>query len=365
MVRSAPDHDIDERDVEVGHPKQAAAGTKAVAVTMKRAVEQMGVRRTAQTLLKLNQTDGFDCQGCAWPDPEAGHRHTAEFCENGAKAVTEEATLRRVDRDFFARHSLSELAGKTDYWLGQQGRLTEPMVRRRGADPLRADLLGRRVHPGRRSTARPRQPRRSGLLHLGSHLQRGRLLLPALRPRVRDQQPARLLQHVPRVDLGRARRGDRHRQGQRQPPGRPGGRADRRRGAEPGHQPPADAVRAGGGQEERRPDPGDQPAQGSRAGQVQQPPEAGRARRPRYVAGRPAPPGAGQRRPRALPGDRFPPARLGQHRPRLRGAVHRRVRCLGRARRRGRLGGGGAGDRAAPRPDRARPHRCSATPRPP
>ncbi|MGA9749838.1 MAG: FdhF/YdeP family oxidoreductase [Nocardioides sp.] len=133
MVRSAPDHDIDERDVEVGHPKQAAAGTKAVAVTMKRAVEQMGVRRTAQTLLKLNQTDGFDCQGCAWPDPEAGHRHTAEFCENGAKAVTEEATLRRVDRDFFARHSLSELAGKTDYWLGQQGRLTEPMVRRRGA----------------------------------------------------------------------------------------------------------------------------------------------------------------------------------------------------------------------------------------
>ncbi len=133
MARSAPDHDIDERELEVDSPKNAAAGTPAVAVTMKRAIEQMGVRRTAQTLLRVNQTDGFDCQGCAWPDPEAGHRHTAEFCENGAKAVTEEATLRRIDRAFFAEHSIDDLADKTDYWLGQQGRLTEPMVRRRGS----------------------------------------------------------------------------------------------------------------------------------------------------------------------------------------------------------------------------------------
>ncbi|RYP82471.1 FdhF/YdeP family oxidoreductase [Nocardioides guangzhouensis] len=133
MARRAPDRDIDEAELEVDHPKDAAAGLTAVGVTMKRAVEQMGVRRTARTLLRLNQADGFDCQGCAWPDPDPGHRHTAEFCENGAKAVTEEATLRRIDRDFFARHSLEDLAGKTDYWLGQQGRLTEPMVRRRGA----------------------------------------------------------------------------------------------------------------------------------------------------------------------------------------------------------------------------------------
>ena len=126
----APEDDIDESDVAVGGEAHAAAGATAVAVAMKRAVEQMGPLRTARTLLRLNQTDGFDCQGCAWPDPE--HRHTAEFCENGAKAVTEEATLRRVTPAFFAEHSLADLEGRTEYWLGQQGRITEPMVRRAG-----------------------------------------------------------------------------------------------------------------------------------------------------------------------------------------------------------------------------------------
>src|SRR5687768_3230139 len=96
MSRHAPQDDIDESDLEVTGPKGAAAGTTAVAVSMKRAVEQMGVRRTAKTLPKLNQADGFDCQGCAWPDPSPEHRHPAEFCENGVKAVAEEATLRRA-----------------------------------------------------------------------------------------------------------------------------------------------------------------------------------------------------------------------------------------------------------------------------
>jgi molybdopterin-dependent oxidoreductase alpha subunit len=127
----APRDDIDESEVSVGGESHAAAGATAVAVAMKRAMEQMGPLRTAQTLLKLNQEDGFDCQGCAWPDPE--HRHTAEFCENGAKAVTEEATLRRVGPRFFAEHSLADLEQRTEYWLGQQGRITEPMVRRAGA----------------------------------------------------------------------------------------------------------------------------------------------------------------------------------------------------------------------------------------
>ncbi len=130
--RSAPRDDLDERELHVGEPEDHAAGPTAVAVAMKRAVEQMGTVRTARTLLKLNQVDGFDCQGCAWPDPDAGHRHTAEFCENGAKAVTEEATLRRLDRRFFAEHSVEELTDRTDFWLGQQGRLTEPMVLRPG-----------------------------------------------------------------------------------------------------------------------------------------------------------------------------------------------------------------------------------------
>lgn len=96
----------------------------------------MGVARTARTLLKVNQKNGFDCPGCAWP--EGDERHTAEFCENGAKAVAEEATLRRVTPDFFAEHSLADLAGRSGYWLGQQGRITEPMYLPESADRYEA-----------------------------------------------------------------------------------------------------------------------------------------------------------------------------------------------------------------------------------
>jgi len=79
-------------DVHVKRRARAAAGLPAVAVTIKRGLTAMGPTRTARTLLRLNQGDGFDCMGCAWPDPEPGERKAAEFCENGAKAVAEEAT---------------------------------------------------------------------------------------------------------------------------------------------------------------------------------------------------------------------------------------------------------------------------------
>ncbi len=131
--RQVPTDDIDESEVEVDSTAHAAAGATAVAVAMRRAVGQMGPVRTASTLLRLNQVDGFDCQGCAWPDPAPGHRHTAEFCENGAKAVAEEATRQLLDREFFATHSVEDLAGRTEFWLGKQGRITEPMVLRPGA----------------------------------------------------------------------------------------------------------------------------------------------------------------------------------------------------------------------------------------
>ncbi|MFB9909317.1 FdhF/YdeP family oxidoreductase [Allokutzneria oryzae] len=131
MSRKPPAHDVDESQLVVGKPKEWAAGIPGVAVSLKRSVEQMGVGRTVRSLKLLNQHNGVDCPGCAWPEAQ-GHRKLAEFCENGAKAIAEEATRRRVDREFFARHGIAELAGKTDYWLGQQGRLTEPMVLRRG-----------------------------------------------------------------------------------------------------------------------------------------------------------------------------------------------------------------------------------------
>ena len=132
-LRGVPESDIDETEVDVEGHAHAAAGVTAVAVAMRRAVGQMGPVRAGKALTRLNQVDGFDCQGCAWPDPEAGHRHVAEFCENGAKAVAEEATHELLDREFFARHSLADLAERTEYWLGKQGRITEPMVLRAGA----------------------------------------------------------------------------------------------------------------------------------------------------------------------------------------------------------------------------------------
>ncbi|WP_396928336.1 FdhF/YdeP family oxidoreductase [Mycolicibacterium sp.] len=125
------DADYDERAVEVTVPKDEAAGVEAVVVTMQRALEQMGPVRTVSTLARINQRHGFDCPGCAWPE-EHDNRKLAEFCENGAKAVAEEATKRRVTPEFFARHSVAELADKPEYWLSQQGRLTHPMVLRPG-----------------------------------------------------------------------------------------------------------------------------------------------------------------------------------------------------------------------------------------
>ncbi|MCF3184716.1 FdhF/YdeP family oxidoreductase [Streptomyces polychromogenes] len=132
MATKPPAGDPVQDAPHVGPPAHAAAGLPAIGHTLKIANEQMGLVRTAQTLLKVNQKNGFDCPGCAWP--EGDKRHTAEFCENGAKAVAEEATLRRVTPAFFAEHPLAELAGRSGYWLGQQGRITHPMYLPEGGD---------------------------------------------------------------------------------------------------------------------------------------------------------------------------------------------------------------------------------------
>lgn len=124
----------EQQPERTGPPKRSAAGLRGVAAGLSAGLGQMGVRRTALTLARVNQQEGFDCPGCAWPEPPPGSRSHAEFCENGAKAVAEEATTRSVPEEFFAEHSIADLAGRTDHWLGQQGRLTTPMVRRPGAD---------------------------------------------------------------------------------------------------------------------------------------------------------------------------------------------------------------------------------------
>ncbi|TMS53452.1 FdhF/YdeP family oxidoreductase [Mycobacterium sp. DBP42] len=121
------DADYDEHHVISTGAEDEAAGVKAVLVSMQRGFEQMGPLRTAAALAKLNQRHGFDCPGCAWPE-EHGGRKLAEFCENGAKAVAEEATKRVVTPEFFARHTIAELETKPEYWLSQQGRLTQPVM---------------------------------------------------------------------------------------------------------------------------------------------------------------------------------------------------------------------------------------------
>jgi formate dehydrogenase major subunit len=102
-----------------------AGGWGALQATAKALREQSIVLKGGKTLLSMNQPEGFDCPGCAWPDPK--HTSSFEFCENGAKALAFEATSRRVTREFFASHTVCELEQRSDYWLEEQGRLTEPM----------------------------------------------------------------------------------------------------------------------------------------------------------------------------------------------------------------------------------------------
>ncbi|WP_010139315.1 FdhF/YdeP family oxidoreductase [Oceanicola sp. S124] len=109
----------------IREPSKAAGGWGALKSVGRQLMGSGAPVSNARTLLKLNQADGFDCPGCAWGDPE--HGSSFEFCENGVKAVAWEATRARVTPEFFAKHSVSELQGWTDYDLEHQGRLTQPM----------------------------------------------------------------------------------------------------------------------------------------------------------------------------------------------------------------------------------------------
>ena len=151
---------------KVKPPKKSAAGVPAVMHALEYSLEQTSLLRTAINLLSINQTNGIDCPGCAWPEPEPGKRHKNEYCENGAKHINDEATTRRITREFFREHPVSELAAKSDMWLNEQGRLTEPMVKRPGSDyyepiswedvlDLLAAELARLIHPTRRCSIPP------------------------------------------------------------------------------------------------------------------------------------------------------------------------------------------------------------------
>ncbi len=103
-----------------------AGGWGALEATGAALAEQNIPLRGAATLLRMNQPTGFDCPGCAWPDPK--HTSSFEFCENGAKAVAWEATAKRCTPEFFAQHTVAELARWSDFDLEMRGRLTQPMA---------------------------------------------------------------------------------------------------------------------------------------------------------------------------------------------------------------------------------------------
>ena len=115
--------------------KTTAAGIPAAVSSLNHGIRKMGLTKTVRTLLMVNQKDGFDCPGCAWPDPE--HRTSFEFCENGAKAVADEAMKAKVNATFFEKHSIPDLLEKSDYWLNSQGRIAQPMIRKQGSTHYR------------------------------------------------------------------------------------------------------------------------------------------------------------------------------------------------------------------------------------
>jgi molybdopterin-dependent oxidoreductase alpha subunit len=138
-MRPAPRDDVDDRGPEVGlqitAPQDHAAGVAAVVRSMRYLLPQVRPARGARALLRLNQPHGFDCPGCAWPE---GHdRKAADFCENGVKAVAEEATERRIPTGFWDEHPLADLEQRSGWWLGQQGRLVEPVYKAPGDDRYR------------------------------------------------------------------------------------------------------------------------------------------------------------------------------------------------------------------------------------
>jgi molybdopterin-dependent oxidoreductase alpha subunit len=116
---------------------KVAGGVTAAVDGLKFAFGEMGVVRGTRTLLQLNQKQGVDCPGCAWPEPD-GERSHFEFCEEGAKHIADEATTKRVTPEFFSKWSVADLSLQSDQWLNAQGRITHPMLLREGATHYQA-----------------------------------------------------------------------------------------------------------------------------------------------------------------------------------------------------------------------------------
>ncbi|KAA2218380.1 FdhF/YdeP family oxidoreductase [Maribacter flavus] len=137
--------------------KEFAAGFPGIKVAIQHTFKEMGALEALGTLSKMNQKDGFDCAGCAWPDPEKPSK-LAEYCENGAKALAEEATYEKVDPDFFKKYSVEEISTWSDFHIGKSGRLTQPMILREGSihyEPISWDAAFDKIAVHLKSLASP------------------------------------------------------------------------------------------------------------------------------------------------------------------------------------------------------------------
>ncbi|ASW73931.1 hypothetical protein IQ37_18330 [Chryseobacterium piperi] len=114
-------------DLKLTPVEKSAAGIHAVMAAFGDLIEEKTLIRGTRALFKMNQVNGFDCPSCAWPDPDDERSVLGEYCENGAKALAEEATTKRVTAKFFEENSVFDLAQLDDYQIGKMGRLTEPM----------------------------------------------------------------------------------------------------------------------------------------------------------------------------------------------------------------------------------------------
>jgi len=118
-------------------PKHTAAGLPAVFSAVRHIMDEMDPLRATKVMFELNQMGGVDCPGCAWPDPKDHRSKLGEYCENGAKAIAEEATTKKLEPEFFAKNSVEELAAQSDFWIGKRGRIAQPMILDEGATHYR------------------------------------------------------------------------------------------------------------------------------------------------------------------------------------------------------------------------------------
>ena len=124
---------IESEKLKIRKPKRVAAGIQGVLKSFKIGLSEAGISRTIKTMRTVNRFDGYDCPGCAWPDPDS-HRSGFEFCENGAKAFATEATKKRLTPDRLSAKTVQEWSKYSDMELDKLGRITHPMVLRKDSD---------------------------------------------------------------------------------------------------------------------------------------------------------------------------------------------------------------------------------------